>query len=208
MKTGMLISFEGIDGSGKSTQASLCAAWLEERGMTVRRLREPGGTALGEYIRSALLDNTHADMTPESELMLFLAARAQLTARVITPALDAGEVVILDRYIDSTTAYQGYARGLGAARVADMNLFATGGLLPDITVIIDIDPRTGLGRLESAPDRLESEGIAFMDRVREGYRQIHRLSPVRVVWCDGTDTIENIQTHIRNEITSRVHGVL
>jgi dTMP kinase len=194
---GRLITFEGIDGSGKSTQASLFFDWFRSLHLQAVLLREPGGTPLGEAIRSTLLDHAHDSMSPESELFLYLAARAELTHAVIRPSLSRGETVILDRFTDSTVAYQGYARGLGPERVSEMNLFATGGLIPDLTVCIDVDPSLGLSRLTGEPDRLESEGLAFMARVREGYRAIAATEPSRFIVLDGALAINDLQARIR-----------
>ena len=143
---GLLITFEGIDGSGKTTQAELVYRWLLSRGRIVHLLREPGGTEIGERIRSILLDSSLPDMTPHTELFLYLAARAQLTATVIAPALARGEDIILDRFIDSTVAYQGHARGLGIDETIALNTSATGGLVPDVTIIVDCDPETAFER--------------------------------------------------------------
>jgi dTMP kinase len=193
---GYLITFEGIDGSGKSTQANLIHSRLNDSGRKVIILREPGGTELGEKIRSLLLDNTFSDMTPHTELFLYLAARAQITANVIVPALNRGEDVIMDRYIDSTAAYQGYGRGLGIKEIVGLNLIATGGLVPDMTFIIDCDPEKAMKRLTATPDRLESEGVEFMKKVREGFLALREHEPRRIVVCDGNRGIEEIERDI------------
>jgi dTMP kinase len=200
---GILITFEGIDGSGKSTQARMLFDWLVSTGKTVHLLREPGGTPLGEVIRAALLDRSNTGMTPESELFLYLAARAQLTATVIRPILERGEQVILDRFIDSTSAYQGFARGLGYERIAEMNRFATGGTEPDLTFLIDIDPARSLTRLKGEPDRLEAEGLSFMSRVREGYLDVARRETNRMVVVDGSRSIGEIHSLIVAELARR-----
>jgi dTMP kinase len=192
----MLISFEGIDGCGKSTQAVMLRDWLSNRGYQVRLLREPGGTPLGELIRSALLDPANTDMSPRSELFLYLAARAQLTDTVIEPSLSRGETIILDRYIDSTAAYQGVARGLGLDEVSVMNYFATNGLVPDATLFIDTDPVTALSRLSGSPDRLESEGISFMERVRDGYLRIDTQGHRRFCRIDGNRSVADVFSDI------------
>ncbi|MFC1489797.1 dTMP kinase [Candidatus Latescibacterota bacterium] len=193
---GYLITFEGIDGSGKSTQANLIRERLETSGRKAIILREPGGTVIGEKIRSLLLDNSFADMQPHTELFLYLAARAQITASVIVPALNRGEDVIMDRYIDSTAAYQGYGRGLGIEEMIQLNMTATGGLVPDMTFVIDCDPEKAIGRLTSAPDRLESEGIEFMKKVREGFLALHELDAGRIFICDGNRGIDEIENDI------------
>ncbi|MFC1551770.1 dTMP kinase [Candidatus Latescibacterota bacterium] len=193
---GYLITFEGIDGSGKSTQANLIHARLNDSGRTAIILREPGGTELGEKIRALLLDNAFSDMTPHTELFLYLAARAQITARVIVPALNRGEDVIMDRYIDSTAAYQGRGRGLGMEEMIGLNRVATGGLVPDMTFVIDCDPEKAMRRLTAEPDRLESEGIAFMKKVREGFLALRDHDVHRIVVCDGNRGVEEIERDI------------
>jgi dTMP kinase len=189
---GRLITFEGIDGCGKTTQANLLLEKLCSLGVSVSLHREPGGTAIGERIRSVLLDTAHSDMFPFTELFLYLAARAQLTFSVIHPALNSGKTVIMDRFTDSSVAYQGYARGLGFDLVRDLNLAATGGLSPDLTFVLDCNLETASARSASSPDRLESEGIAFMRRVREGYLLIAECEPERVRIVDGELSVSEI----------------
>lgn len=189
---GLLITFEGIDGSGKSTQAALLADALRTRGISVLFLREPGGTVVGERIRDLLLDRSHTEMTPLAELFLYLAARAQITGERIVPALERGDVVVMDRYLDSSVAYQGAARGLGVDLVKSLNSVAACGLVPDRTYLVDCDPETALSRTSAAPDRLESEGMIFMTRVREGFLRIARSESSRVVVLDGSRSIEDI----------------
>jgi len=201
VKRGMFITFEGIDGCGKSTQAGMLRDWLIHRSIQVHLLREPGGTSLGETIRSALLDPANGDMSPRSELFLYLAARAQLTDTVIAPSLSRGETVILDRFIDSTVAYQGVARGLGIDDVSAMNHFATNGLIPDITFFIDTDPATAMSRLSGSPDRLEAEGVSFMERVREGYLRIDEQGQRRFCRIDGNRSVNAIFADIIRSIS-------
>ena len=193
---GYLITFEGIDGSGKTTQAVLLHKRLLSLGRTVHLLREPGGTEIGEKIRSILLDASNSDMSPYTELFLYLAARSQITATVILPALNRGEDVILDRYTDSTVAYQGYARGLGIDETVMLNRIATQELLPDVTFFIDCDPSAALKRINSKPDRLESEGMEFMRNVREGFLAIHKLDKNRIVLCNGNKGINEIEQDV------------
>ncbi len=199
---GRLITFEGIDGSGKSTQASLLAESLRLRGLTVHFLREPGGTAVGERIREVLLDRSHSEMTPFAELFLYLAARAQITGEIILPALDRGEVVVMDRYLDSSVAYQGAARGLGVDLVMGLNSVAAYGLVPDRTYLVDCDPKTALSRTSATPDRLESEGKAFMSKVREGFLSISRSEPARVMVLDGSLPIGDLAERILSDAMS------
>jgi len=197
---GRLITFEGIDGSGKSTQASLLHRYLLYSGYIARLLREPGGTDIGERIRSILLDTAHDDMSPVTEVFLYLAARAQITSRVIVPALVSGEHVVMDRFLDSTTVYQGFARGLGMEEMKRLNLFATGGVVPDLTFVIDCDPRLSLTRVDGAPDRLESEGIGFMKRVRAGFLTLCESEKKRMVCIDGNRGIDDIHVDVRRAV--------
>ncbi len=200
---GFLISFEGIDGSGKSTQAELLYTHLVEHGYTAHLLREPGGTDIGERIRSLLLDASFTEMTPYTELFLYLAARAQICAQVIAPALERGEIVIMDRFIDSSSAYQGYARGLGVETVEELNSLAAGGLVPALTFFVDCDPSTALKRVDSKPDRLESEGLIFMQRVREGFLHLCTVHKDRFVLIDGERPVDTINRHIISEMSKR-----
>jgi dTMP kinase len=180
----MFVTFEGLDGSGKTTQAELLRIRLEADGVEVLATREPGGTELGERIRELLLHGGH--VAPWAEALLYAAARAQLVEQVIRPATDRGEWVICDRYVDSSVAYQGVARGLGLELVLDLNLAAVGGLMPDRTFLLLLDPAEISGRLSSAQDRLEREGDDFHARVAEGYRELAARFPERIVVLDGT----------------------
>ncbi|MCE5252446.1 dTMP kinase [bacterium] len=200
---GHLISFEGIDGSGKTTQAELLYNRILNLGHTAHLFREPGGTPVGERIRSILLDASHSDMMPLAELFLYLAARVQITSRRIAPALGDGAFVIMDRYIDSSAAYQGYARGLGVDLVHHLNSIATGGLVPDITFFIDCDPLTALSRVSPTPDRLESEGLVFMERVRDGFRCLCQSFEDRFVLVDGNRSVKEIEETVFDEIRRR-----
>lgn len=169
---GVFITFEGIDGSGKSTQLQALHRTLTGAGLEVLLVREPGGTMIGEKIRELLLDKENTGMTSETELLLYEAARSQIVREVIRPALDSGKIVICDRFYDSSAAYQGYGRGLPLGDVSALNRFATGGLEPDLTFLLDISARDAALRMsgrDSLEDRLEIEGIGFMEAVREGY---------------------------------------
>jgi dTMP kinase len=188
MAKGVFIAFEGPEGSGKSTQAARLAARLEREGVPVTRTREPGGTATGEAIRGILQHDAAGERVfPECEALLFAACRAQLARLVIEPALARGGWVICDRYMDSTTAYQGYGRGLDMAAVRAINALAVGSTVPDLTLLLDIEVRDGLARLQrgtagGAPralDRIEREAIAFHERVRAGYLDLARQAPAR-----------------------------
>jgi dTMP kinase len=178
----MLVTFEGVDGSGKSTQAALAAERLAEAGREVVLTREPGGTPLGERIREMLLDGP--EMTAWAEASLFAAARAELAERVIRPALARGAIVVSDRYLDSSLAYQGVARGLGIDRVLDLNA-AVADLLPDRTFVLLVDEETAAGRLGARPDRMEREGASFRAAVAGGYREVAERFPERIVLLDG-----------------------
>ncbi len=193
----MFVTFEGIDGSGKSTQAELLRAALESEGREVVLTREPGGTDVGERIRSVILDSE--EMGSWTEAMLFAAARAELVDRVIAPALQAGADVICDRYIDSSLAYQGIARGLGVDRVLELNLQATRGLLPDKTILLVIAP--GLAAVRGAPtDRIEREGEEFRAKVDVAYRELAELFPRRIVSADATQPPESLSRLIRVQL--------
>lgn len=201
---GILITFEGIDGSGKSTQAVLLHDRLSSLHIPVRLLREPGGTVIGEKIRGILLDSVHTEMSGYAELFLYLASRAQITAQCILPALQSGELVILDRFIDSTAAYQGFARGLGLECVQYLNGIATSGLVPDITFLFDCDPRVAASRRNNPPDRLESEGLHFMEMVREGFLSLSSLEPDRIRVFNGEDTVESLSQSVFDQVKSLI----
>ncbi len=177
---GLFIAFEGGDGAGKSTQAAELAAALESRGMTVLRTREPGGTPIGEKLRSLVLDHGHGHIDARTEALIFAASRAAHASQVIRPALERGEVVLTDRYIDSSVAYQGAGRGLGAAAVRDLNHWATSGLQPDLTVLLDVDPAVGRRRRtagDATEDRLESEADDFHARIRTAFLDLAEARP-------------------------------
>lgn len=179
--SGVFITFEGGDGAGKTTQMRRLADALKRAGADVVIVREPGGTPVGEAIRGVLLGPEHGRITPLAELFLFAASRAHLTEEVIRPALAAGRVVLCDRYADSTTAYQGYGRGLDLDFVRRVNEAATGGLKPDLTIVLDVDPREGVAAAsEGGADRMERESAAFHERVRAGYAAIAAAEPGRV----------------------------
>lgn len=196
-RAGLLVTFEGGEGSGKSTQVELLARWLEESGHDVTTAREPGTTVVGEVMRRFVLETAPDEIAPEAELALYLAARAQLTADVIAPALAAGRIVLVDRYGDSSLAYQGYGRGIDPAVVEQANRWATRGIEPDLTILIDVPVEAGIMRRDRPLDRLERAGAAFHERVREGYRRMARKEQERFCVVDGTQPIDSIQTSIR-----------
>ncbi len=182
-KTGFFISFEGNDGSGKTTQIRLLAQWFESRGRAVLQLREPGGTPIGEKVRDILLDNASSGMEPVTEMMLYAASRAQLTRTVITPALKRGDVVICDRFVDSSYAYQGFGRGLGMETVQAVNLVAIDGQMPHLTFFLDLDADTSMARRNASgteADRLENEEMDFHRRAHDGYLALCAASGGRI----------------------------
>jgi len=201
--TAPFIVFEGGEGAGKSTQSRALADYLEARGHRVRRTREPGGTPAAEAIRAVLLDPANTGLDDRAEALLFAAARGDHAARVIRPALAAGEIVISDRYLDSSVAYQGVARDLGAERVADLSLWATGGLVPDLTIVLDVDPAVGLARVVG-PDRLESEPVEWHRRVRQAFLEIAAAAPDRYLVLDGTRPVEDLAVEIATIVSDLV----
>jgi dTMP kinase len=194
----MFISFEGVDGSGKTTQVALLADALREEGREVVATREPGGTPAGERIRELLLEG--GAIAPWTEAALFAAARAQLVDEVIRPALARGADVISDRYIDSSLAYQGLGRGLGVERVLELNLLATSGLLPDRTFFLAIPPEETVGRRDPEPDRIEREGDEFAAIVDQGYRELAAIFAQRVVTIDATMPASDISREVRGQL--------
>jgi dTMP kinase len=194
----MFVTFEGVDWSGKSTQAELLAAWLRDQGRTVLHTREPGGTPVGEAVRNVVLHGH--DMAPWAEAALYAAARADHVEHAIRPALERGEDVVCDRYIDSSVAYQGVARGLGEDRVRELNLTVTRGLEPERTFLVLLDPATARGRAGSDRDRIEREGDDFMQRVDDGYRSLAAAFPNRIVALDGARPADEIAEEVREHV--------
>ncbi len=205
MKRGIFISFEGPDGCGKSTQIGLLEEYLREQGLDVVRVREPGGTPISEKIREIILDKKNSEMSARTEALLYAASRAQLTAEVIEPALKAGSMVLSDRFMDSSIAYQGFGRGLGEG-VRLINEFAVGELQPDLTFLLDLSPEKGRARLlkDGEPDRLESEAMSFHRAVYEGYLELSRIYADRFVVVDADRPVEDIAEDIRKAIDSHV----
>jgi dTMP kinase len=196
----MFISFEGLDGSGKTTQAQLLAEHLRQRHYTAELIREPGGTEISERIRDILLDRKHLGMNHIAELFLFSAARAQVVTQLIKPALLDGTIVICDRYVDSTTAYQGYGRELRLGAVKTINTVATYGLMPELTFLIDVSIPVILERRQKSGihiDRMESEGKKFFEKIRTGYLALAKEEPKRIMILNGEQDIETLQLEIR-----------
>lgn len=204
---GIFITFEGGEGSGKSTHIERVVSRLRELGRTVLVVREPGGTDVGEQIRHILqYSKKSAAMVPETELLLFCASRAQLVRETVLPALAAGQVVIADRFGDSTTVYQGVGRKIAVEQVAAINQFAIGACRPNLTLVIDLDPRIGLERARGRElfDRMENQTLDFYERVRQGYLAVARQEPDRVKVIDGSQSIAVIQ----EQIWELIHRVL
>lgn len=202
-RPGYFITFEGGEGVGKSTQIALLKEKLIAQGKSVVTTREPGGTQAAEAIRSILLGNQYQELTDRAEALLFAAARADVVANVVDPALAAGSVVLADRYFDSSVAYQGYARNLGTAEVKALSLWATRGLVPDLTVFLDLDPTIGMSRV-GTPDRLESLAIEFHILVRNAFLEIAKNEPARFLIVDASQSSEKISEQISAEVKSRL----
>ncbi len=208
------ISFEGGDGSGKSTQLRLLADYLPSRGRACLCTREPGGTNLGRMIRKALLEVRDESISSQTELFLYLADRAQHIDKVILPALERDEIVLCDRFTDSTLAYQGYGRGVDLAMLRRMNSMASGGLVPDLTLLLDCPVDLALSRTarrieerratEGREDRFESEDIGFHERVRRGFQELAEAEPERIRILDASRSVEEIQAEIRALVESRL----
>ncbi len=197
----MFIALEGLDGSGKTTQAQLLRSRLESDGVEVVLTREPGGTPLGEEIRSLLLHGGH--VAPWAEAALYAASRAQHVEQVIRPALERGATVICDRYVDSSVAYQGIARGLGLERVLELNLAVVEGLMPDVTVLLEVGVAEAAARMGATLDRIEREGDGFRSRVADAYRELAERNPERYVVVDGTAAPETIAEEILGALRAR-----
>jgi dTMP kinase len=201
-RRGLLLALEGGEGAGKSTQARLLAIWLRDQGFDVVATHEPGATKVGMRLRALLLDNTHAGLAPRAETLMYAADRAEHVAAVIAPALERGAIVVTDRYVDSSLAYQGAGRQLPLSEIIDLNTWATGGLLPALTILLDLPPADGLGRRASSADRLESEPAEFHQRVRAGFLARAAADPPRYLVLDGTrepgELTREIQARVRD----------
>ena len=207
MMKGIFITFEGIDGCGKSTQCEMLKDFLKEQNKDFIFVREPGGTVIGERIREILLDKKNSQMTARTELLLFEAARAQITDEVIKPALEEGKIVLCDRFFDSSSAYQGMARGMGMDFVSGLNMAATGGLAPDITFFFDISAEEALerrGKRGEASDRIELAGLKFQEDVRRGYIELAKNSEGRVITIDATNSIDEIFEVVKDSLKGKI----
>jgi len=201
----MFITFEGPDGSGKTTQIKMLADYLESRGKPVLLTREPGGTVISEEIREVILAKKNLGMQHETEALLFSAARAQIVSELIRPALAEGKIVLCDRYADSTMAYQGYGLGLDREALRAITQFATDGLVPDVTFYIDVPVQVGLARRHRGEtNRLDQKAAEYHQRVREGFRQLVQAEPHRWIVIDGTQAIDDVQQEIRKELERRL----
>ena len=196
MATGLFIAIEGGEGAGKSTHSKLLAAYLESLGQEVVLTREPGGTPTAEKIRSILLDPEITDMPDQTEALLFAASRADHAANLIRPALERGATVICDRYFDSSVAYQGYSRGLGAEKVRDLSLWATGNLIPDFTIYLDVPAEAGEQRMDGT-DRMEIQSRDFHEAVHQAFRDIAATSPYPNVVIDATAPKDEVAAAVR-----------
>lgn len=206
---GLFVTLEGPEGSGKSTQLPLLVRWLEQEGYGVLHTREPGGTPISERIRDLLHDPAHTEMTARAEILLYSAARAQHVEERIRPALEEGRIVLCDRFFDSTYAYQGYGRGLSLEDLRTITRFATGGLVPDVTLYLDLEPEVGLGRRRQGGgemNRLDREALDFHRRVRLGYLKLAAVEPDRWITLDGAGSIEEVQDAIRMALRPILRG--
>lgn len=197
MMQGLFITFEGPDGCGKTTQMKLLAEYFEKKGKEVVLTREPGGKGLGEKVREILL-NYDGEVSDRCESFLFLADRAQNIDIIVNPAVKEGKIVLCDRHIDSTVAYQGYGRGLNIDRINMLNNLATNGKKPDLTLVFDVDVETSMKRVGKEKDRMESAGIDFHNRVRKGYLELAKQEPNRIKVIDATKSIEEIHDEVIN----------
>lgn len=207
-REGFFITLEGGDGSGKTTVLGRVAAYLQNHSMPYLITREPGGIEIAEKIRSIILDPAHTAMDARTEALLYAASRSQHLAEVVEPALKEGLTVLCDRFVDSSLVYQGYARGLGIEEVRSINQFATGGRMPDLTFYLDVDPEVGLSRIAANQDRevnrLDLESMAFHQKVREGYRQVVKSDPQRIVVLDANRPIHMVEQDIIQTLKDRI----
>lgn len=199
--TGRFLVLDGPDGCGKSTQAKRLVERLRAQGRDVLHTREPGGTRTGEAIRALLLDPSHGEMTLRAELLLYMASRAQIVEEVLRPALSAGRIVVCERYLSSSIAYQGVAGGLGAEEVARVGAFATGGLAPDLTVILDIDSREGLARVARDKDRIEGRTLEYHEAVRRGFLELAAKDPAHHAIVDARGSVDDVAARVWSAVS-------
>ena len=199
-RRGRLIAYEGGEGAGKTTQARLLAIWLREQGFDVVATHEPGATKVGMRLRALLLDTAHAGLSPRAEALMYAADRAEHVESVIAPALDRGAIVVTDRFTDSSIAYQGRGRNQETTHVAGLNRWATGGLQPDLTILLDLPPAEGLGRRAPSADRLEAEPADFHQRVREGFLAQSAAEPDRYLVLDATRPPDELSRQIQDRV--------
>lgn len=216
MKRGRLLSFEGVDGAGKTTQINLLEDWLQSQQIPYIRTREPGGTPLGLEIRRLLLDRPELELDPLAESFLFQADRAQHFAKVIEPALDAGKLVLTDRCFDASIAYQGYARGLGASQIEQLSLLATRRRVPDLTILLDLEATRVRGRTDVAQgngqreerNRLDQESEAFFNRVREGLLQLANAHPERIKVINAARPVEQVHQKVIEQVKPLLFAII
>ncbi|MFP6621426.1 MAG: dTMP kinase [Pirellulaceae bacterium] len=202
----MFISFDGVDGVGKSTQAAQFVEWLQEQGHQVLSCRDPGSTELGERLRTLVLKDTDISIAARSEMLLYMAARAQLVSEVIQPALASGQVVVSDRFLLANVVYQGHAAGLEPREIWDVGAVATGGLAPDLTMVLDMPLEKAVSRIGRELDRMEARGLEFLERVRQGFLREAAQAPDRIVVVNADQEIPQVQDDIR-QVASRYLNV-
>lgn len=207
-RKGKFITFEGPEGAGKTTVIAMISELLKEQGKEVILTREPGGIVISEKIREIILDNNHTEMDAKTEALLYAAARRQHLVEIVIPALESGVYVLCDRFIDSSLAYQGYARGLGIEEVLQINQFAIGNTMPDLTVFFDINPEEGLARItnnnEREQNRLDNENLRFHENVYEGYKKLIQRYPERIIMTDARLSKQEVTENVYNIITSQL----
>lgn len=205
--TPLFISFEGIDGSGKSTQCQMLYHDLLDRGFKVHLFREPGGTQISEKIRDILLDKVNTEMSPITEMLLYFASRNQLITEKVIPALERGEIVLLDRFVDSTVAYQGYGRDLPLESIRKVADVAIGDVMPHLTILVDTPLETAENRMDDRElDRLEAENIDFKERTRRGYLELAKQEPERFLVLDGRESIDTLKQLVTNRVTNLLNN--
>ncbi len=203
----MFISIDGGDGTGKSTQAELLAGWLREQGRQVVACRDPGSTTLGEAVRNVLLDRHDLNIHRRSEMLLYMAARAQLAEELIRPALEQGKTVLSDRYLLANVVYQGHAGGLDVPTLWEVGRIATGGLMPELTIVLDVPPEVSAARIDRPLDRMERQGAAFHARVREGFLAEAAQLPERIVVVAAAGPIDEVQENVRNVVRKHIESM-